>query len=424
MGFISKTFAASIAITAIPRSTFYSVFRCPEAEKLMGSAVAFFLPDGHGEVLIEFISLLQNFFPRSCTVVDLRIAIVMLSVVQNKSQRPSYNLSKSMAYRTVPDFAYYQHYATAAYGKRKSWAQKRSLSHEEHIMIKTGVEAQDLSAYVDTKAVHGYDRLEHFVATDRTQKSVVLALMGTQSLESVVKDLRAEYVTVPLHGQNHDVHGGMWASARDMVNYPELITSVTQALANNPGFQLVVVGHSLGGGVAALLTMLLAAEPEKGSGVFFTNNLTVPGRPIICYGFGPAACMDEDLAAKTRNLIYSIVNKNDIVPSLCHGTFIDLKNIGIMLKTHPFEYAKLLDSIMTGKLDADEHLKSFQNLMSSKKLVPPGRVWTIVKNRPLGVLEIREVLDVGHRFAEARFVGGMKCHHSLAAYALSLQALS
>lgn len=94
-----------------------------------------------------------------------------------------------------------------------------------------------------------------------------------------------------------------------------------------------------------------------------------------------------------------------------------------MLENNLLYYAKLIESAITCKINAEEHLKSFRQHMNNEKLFPPGRVWTIVKNAMAG-LEIREVLDVKHRFGELRFVGGMKTHHNLPAGEKSLEILS
>lgn len=49
-------------------------------------------------------------------------------------------------------------------------------------------------------------------------------------------------------------HFGMLAGARWLLH--EAQEPLRQALENNPGLQLKVVGHSLGGGTAAMLTMM------------------------------------------------------------------------------------------------------------------------------------------------------------------------
>lgn len=51
-------------------------------------------------------------------------------------------------------------------------------------------------------------------------------------------------------------HFGMLAAAR--WNITQTIEHLRAALQDNPGFQLKIIGHSLGGGTAALFTMMCA----------------------------------------------------------------------------------------------------------------------------------------------------------------------
>ncbi len=51
-------------------------------------------------------------------------------------------------------------------------------------------------------------------------------------------------------------HFGMLAGARWLLQ--ETIQPLRNALADNPGYRCKIVGHSLGGGTAAMLTMMCA----------------------------------------------------------------------------------------------------------------------------------------------------------------------
>lgn len=62
--------------------------------------------------------------------------------------------------------------------------------------------------------------------------------------------------------------------------------AVIEALKKHPGFSLVLCGHSLGGGVAALLTLIWSREvtDENGRKVFVTDtSVGLPLRSIRCF---------------------------------------------------------------------------------------------------------------------------------------------
>lgn len=423
MGFLTKAVATGIAKSQANASTIAGVIRLPKVEMFATKAIARFLPAGHGNDLIELIETLQTLFPGDLTVVDMKSAIFLLAILQAKRTQPAYTLKPTADPDITAEFTHFIKYATAAYGKAVAIDPKSMCSptHQQWIIDHTGLKHANVQKYIDTNAVAGTHLTEHFVAVDTEKKSVILALMGTLTLAGVMKDLRSTYMKGKVWDEEYDVHTGMWKSAKALVEFPSIISQIKEGLEANPDFQLLVIGHSLGGGVAALVTCLLAEAPTSSTGPFVTNSRTIPGRKIMCYGFEPAPSFEESLAIRSRSMIFSVVNKNDIVPSLCHGAIEDFKIVATMLKKDTAYHATLIDEILTNKLNADAHLAFFRTIANEKKLVPPGRLWSMTANN-IGKMEVREVLDVNDRFGEARFLCGMVRHHWTTDCVASLKA--
>ncbi|XP_029127702.1 uncharacterized protein LOC114916016 isoform X1 [Cajanus cajan] len=159
------------------------------------------------------------------------------------------------------------------------------------------------------------------VVRDRESKCLFVFIRGTQSLEDTLTD--AMGAPVPFQHKficsiSHDgevtrntisgqAHCGMVAAA-DWIE--QHCTSILlRALRDYPDYKVKIVGHSLGGGTAALLTYRLRETRELST--------------CTCVTFGPAACVSLELAEFGKPFIISVINDSDIVPTLSASSISD-----------------------------------------------------------------------------------------------------
>ncbi|KAG0221481.1 hypothetical protein BGX31_009802 [Mortierella sp. GBA43] len=222
--------------------------------------------------------------------------------------------------------------------------------------------------------------LVHYINLDHGAQCVVLTCRGTLGLSDVLTDLCAHYDDLVLptllsngrRGEFHappkyKVHAGMHASAKLLsLETSTVFKTIRKALEDYPEYGLVLCGHSLGGGVAALLSLLWSAKredfeaymdqedgknigsktsdmaPRQSKRQFDYPEITTPfvtspgsglpaGRPIHCYAFGPPCVMSLPLSKYCEGLITTVVHRYDIVPTLSLGLLKDFKNVAVTL---------------------------------------------------------------------------------------------
>lgn len=166
------------------------------------------------------------------------------------------------------------------------------------------------------------------------QKMVCLTIRGTSTINDVVTDIRAMPIPFPpeedtdtANGTNEDVD---WTSvsrgkglalcgmARAAINlYRETIDSLL-VLARS-GYRIRFVGHSLGGGVAALLGSLVRKRFEVES-IFSTSAASTSSLGIDdalrVYGYGTPSCTDTGLADASLSYVFNCILHDDVVPRL------------------------------------------------------------------------------------------------------------
>ncbi|KAJ5439114.1 uncharacterized protein N7458_010112 [Penicillium daleae] len=205
--------------------------------------------------------------------------------------------------------------------------------------------------------------LVHYLSIDHESKAVVLTLRGTWGFEDILTDMTCDYDDLEWQGKNWKVHKGMHASAKRLLEGGggRVMITLRAALEEFQDYGVVLCGHSLGGGVAALLATMIAEPSCALTGTSFVTAsyqpglqprlITVdsgspstaahtspaydlpPGRPIHVYAYGPPAVMSPFLRLATRGLITTIVNGSDVVPSLSLGILHDMHTAASLFKS-------------------------------------------------------------------------------------------
>ncbi|KAF8951637.1 hypothetical protein BGZ46_003883, partial [Entomortierella lignicola] len=229
--------------------------------------------------------------------------------------------------------------------------------------------------------------LVHYINLDHGAQCVVLTCRGTLGLSDVLTDLCAHYedLIMPSLGPNgergehhteprYKVHAGMHASAQLLsLETSTVFKTIKKALEDYPEYGLVLCGHSLGGGVASILSLLWSMKSQefeayleeqdesssdeeedeqksKTNGIrrkqpkprvlypeITTPFVTSPasglpaGRPIHCYAYGPPCVMSLPLSRHCEGLVTTVVHQYDIVPTLSLGLLKDFKNVATTL---------------------------------------------------------------------------------------------
>ncbi|CAK9138940.1 unnamed protein product [Ilex paraguariensis] len=156
------------------------------------------------------------------------------------------------------------------------------------------------------------------ILCDRNSKCLFLLIRGTHGIKDTLT--AATGAVVPFHHSVlHDggisnlvlgyAHCGMVAAARWIAKLST--PCLLKALDENPDYKVKIVGHSLGGGTAALLTYILREQKELSSST--------------CVTFAPAACMTLELAESGKHFITTIINGSDLVPTFSTASVDDLR---------------------------------------------------------------------------------------------------
>ncbi|KAG1091023.1 hypothetical protein G6F42_019539 [Rhizopus arrhizus] len=368
----------------------------------------------------------------------------------------------------ISNIAHFIRYASAAYGESfmrilgigKIPSVLPNSHHPNHHAFAhhTGVSIQDilLSSYTDNHLLSSVSpsklhALVHYVTVDHYAEAIVLTCRGTLGLGDVLTDLTCDYreFTLPTdsiahgeeanggHQRTYVAHGGMLEAAQILaVQKGKVFEAIKKGLESYPHYGLVLCGHSLGAGVASLLSVLwseeklhflsrrmmsnqdhdsadgklprkfldsfAAASIKKVSCPFVTSELSgLPaGRPIHCYTYGSPCGMSLELSQYCTGLVTSVVHGNDIVSGLSLGLLKDFKNIAVSLHEDSHVTDEILSRVIghyqqgdkkkQKESQQDSHhseededqwfwalIKTFRADMLSQKLFPPSTMYLI-----------------------------------------------
>ncbi|RXH88876.1 hypothetical protein DVH24_000475 [Malus domestica] len=168
------------------------------------------------------------------------------------------------------------------------------------------------------------------ILVDHNEKCFLLLIRGTHSIKDTLT--AATGAIVPFHhsvvhegGVSNLVlgyaHCGMVAAARWIAKLAK--PCLLKALEEYPDYELKIVGHSLGGGTAALLTYILREQKE------LSTTTCVTFAPVFLLALttynNAAACMTWELAESGGGFITSVVNGADLVPTFSAASVDDLR---------------------------------------------------------------------------------------------------
>ncbi|KAI9257117.1 hypothetical protein EDC94DRAFT_615513 [Helicostylum pulchrum] len=292
----------------------------PLVDKLIGLVVS-----KQTQAMVRAIIKTANSFGQGFRVTGIKL-LKSAMIIQNyyESLPTCLNTNPITDTKAIENGCHYFSFALVAYGWRGlcyigSLAQAADRTSNRSAIIRfLGIDPQDLLGYEYALRKGASFQPSYYVALDRPRKAIVLSIRGTWSLYDAITDLVCEYK--PWKGGL--VHSGMLASAQWF--YTSIIPQIFRYIHHHHQelSSFIITGHSLGGGTASLLTMMVADHIDELHQLAKNDSFD-----LHCYNYAPAAVSSPDLGERYRQFITSYVYQDDIVGRLSYGSAMKLKEL-------------------------------------------------------------------------------------------------
>lgn len=217
------------------------------------------------------------------------------------------------------------------FGTYKDYAQADNccLGHSAALKLKVPHINDDDIIHLSLK--NGFLETPFLVVADQKLAKIVIAIRGTLSLADIMTDMVAKPVslksvleermsqlnfTVQEEGEIDkmspaiQVHMGMAQAALYVLNEINENHLLEKASVEFPDFPLVITGHSLGAGTAAILAFIL--------------KLKYPS--VKCFAFGPpGGLLSHEASIMSSQFITSVVAGDDLIPRLSFNGYLNLR---------------------------------------------------------------------------------------------------
>jgi sn1-specific diacylglycerol lipase len=181
-------------------------------------------------------------------------------------------------------------------------------SNKKALMQYLGIEDGDIIKMNWDSSIH-YPA--YIVALDHVKKAIVISVRGTMTTYDMLTDMNAKNHMIEIYDQitkktfKGYVHKGFYKSAKNIIADIEDGIDKLRETGQYDDYVFRVVGHSLGGATAYVISFLLLSEKY------------VPYDKLKCYSYGPPPTFCNKLANLYKNQIISVVNGQDIVCKIC-----------------------------------------------------------------------------------------------------------
>ncbi|CAD6225685.1 unnamed protein product [Miscanthus lutarioriparius] len=194
---------------------------------------------------------------------------------------------------------------------------------------------------------------------DHAHADIVLALRGLNLAKESDYALLLDNRLGKRRFDGGYVHNGLLRAAAWVLDAECDI--LKELLERYPDYTLTFTGHSLGAGIAAMLTMVVVLNLDKLGNVDRTRTR--------CYAMAPARCMSLNLAVRYADVINSVVLQDDFLPR----TATPLEDI--------FKSILCLPCLLGLRCLRDTCIPEDAMLKDPRRLYAPGRIYHIVERR-------------------------------------------